>query len=104
MIRQGRYISLIKAASKASVVGKGGEVLGKALGLAGKAVKKTHHGLGEAGAGIARGLGKNERAGRAVGKLILPAATTVGAAQTEKGKELRARHGILTPEEYGGYF
>lgn len=104
MIKEGRYISIIKAASRVSAAAKGGEVLGKAVGLLAKGVKKTQHGLGEAGAGIAKGLGKSERAGRVTGKAILPAAGTVAAAETEKGKQLRARHGVLTPQEYGGYF
>ena len=104
MIRQGRYISLIKAASKASAAAKGGEVLGKALGLAGKSVKKTHNVLGEIGENVAKGLKIDPRKGRIAGKAILPTAGTVGAAETEKGKQLRARHGVLTPSEYGGYF
>lgn len=101
MIRDGRYISLIKAATATRA---GGELLGKALRLAGKGVAKTQRGLGEVGAGIAKGLGKSERAGRVAGKAILPTAGAVAAAETEKGKELRARHGVLTPTEYGGYF
>lgn len=104
MIRQGRYISLLKAASRASAISTGGEALGKALLLAGKGAKGTQKGFGDIGEAVAKGLKMDPRKGRAAGKAVLPTAGTVGAAETDKGKQLRARHGVLTPSEYGGYF
>lgn len=104
MISNGRYISLIKAASKAEAAGKGGEMLGKLLRKGSKAAKKVQHHMGEAGAGVARGLGKNEETGRAVAKAVLPTVGTGAAATSDTGKRLRAQHGILVPREYGGMF
>ena len=93
------YMSRTKKANTASAVGK---LVGKVLGTARKGVSLGQKAMGDLGEGVAKGMGYDGKAGKALGRAVLPTIGAGAAATSDKGKEMRARHGFFVPKEYGG--